>query len=234
MMKILYQDEKIVAVDKKSGIITHRNEWSRKGELAALQMVRNLLSQKVYPVHRLDRSTSGVIVFAKSSQYAKEVKCLFDEGKVKKTYLGLIRGWMHETKSVEKELDGKKAKSLIEPLAHFTSPIPVGKYDESRYTWARMFPFSGRYHQLRRHCVHLRHPIIGDSVHGDSSHNRIFKDRHGYRRLWLFASEISFISYGVSNLTIRCPIDADCRDFLTRQNFSIPSSTGNSLSNLFG
>lgn len=117
-MKILYQDENILAVEKVSGLITHRNEWSAQGEPAALQIARDLISTKVYPVHRLDRSTSGVLLFTKSSESARSVKELFDSGHVQKTYIALVRGWLKETVKVDRQVDGKDALSLFEPIAH--------------------------------------------------------------------------------------------------------------------
>ena len=224
-MEILYQDEKIVAVSKPSGVISHKNEWTSASDIPALQMLRNKLKTHVYMVHRLDRATSGILLFAKSAELARWLKGFFDQGKIQKTYHALVRGWVSEDVRVDHRIAGKDSVSIVEPLSHLKLPIHVGRYEEARYSFVRLTPITGRTHQLRKHMVHLKRPIIGDKVYGDRHHNRMFKENFAIDRLWLFSTSVRIDGYfeKVKNkdLHINCTIPYRCRRFLTKQSFFI-------------
>jgi tRNA pseudouridine65 synthase len=236
-MNIIYQDNRIVVINKPSGMICHRNEWTRSHEVPAMQLTRNTVKQQVYTIHRIDRSTSGILVFAKDKKTASLLQSLFAENKIKKTYHALVRGWVNQDSVVTKKLDDKECESSVEVISHLLLNYPVGRYDQARYSLVRLKPKTGRNHQLRRHLVHLRHPIVGDRVRGDRDHNQFFKEALGFDRLWLFATSIvipDFLSVnGVKrDLNITCPIASKCKKFLLKQAFTIPEMAANKNSDL--
>ncbi len=208
VLEILYQDAYLIAVNKPSGMLVHRS-WLDKGEtLFVMQTLRNQINQHVYPLHRLDRPTSGVLVFALSSEIASVMMPLFAGRDIHKTYHALVRGWIQtgalldyplkeeRDKIADKFASGEpifqEAITEYEPLAHAKLPIPMGRYLECRYTLVEMKPHTGRKHQLRRHMHHLSHHIIGDVNHGDGRHNRLFRETFDCHQLLLHASRLTF------------------------------------------
>ncbi|RXE95874.1 tRNA pseudouridine(65) synthase TruC [Pseudoalteromonas sp. PS5] len=209
MLEILYQDEHYVAINKPSGLLVHRSFLDKRETQFAMQMLRDQLDQHVFPVHRLDRPTSGVLLFALSSEAARAMNEVFIAGKIKKRYLALTRGFAPDSKFVDKplkeELDKiadkfadqnkapQEAQTQVNCLAQATLPIAFGKYPSIRYSLVECFPHTGRKHQIRRHLNHLTHPIIGDVNHGDNKHNHFFVEHFGLRRLMLFATRLEFV-----------------------------------------
>lgn len=180
MLEIVYQDEYLVAVNKPAGMLVHRS-WLDKHETEfVMQTLRDQIGQHVFPLHRLDRPTSGVLVFALSSQIASDVMPMFANHEMEKTYHAIVRGWIEEADVLDyplkEELDkiadkfakqDKEAQSAVtayRPLAKVELPISTGKFATTRYCLMEMQPKTGRKHQLRRHMAHLRHPIVGDSM----------------------------------------------------------------------
>ncbi|MCL9782775.1 tRNA pseudouridine(65) synthase TruC [Vibrio sp. S4M6] len=209
MLEIIYQDEYLVAVNKPAGMLVHRSWLDKHETVFVMQTLRDQIGQHVFPLHRLDRPTSGVLVFALSSEVAAQVMPMFAEHDMEKTYHAIVRGWI-ETEDVldyplKVELDkiadkfakeDKEAQSAItayKPLASVELPYSTGKFDTSRYCLMELKPKTGRKHQLRRHMHHLSHPIIGDTTHGDGKHNRLFRDKFNAHRLMLHASRLEFI-----------------------------------------
>ncbi|GAM73022.1 tRNA pseudouridine synthase C [Vibrio ishigakensis] len=208
MLEIIYQDEYLVAVNKPAGMLVHRS-WLDKHETQfVMQTLRDQIGQHVFPLHRLDRPTSGVLVFALSSEYASKMMPMFAEHKFIKTYHAIVRGWIEEGDrldyALKVELDKiadkfaseeKEAQSAItdyKPLAKVEVPYSTGKFPTSRYCLMELSPLTGRKHQLRRHMKHLRHPIVGDTTHGDGKHNRLYREEFGCERLMLHASRLEF------------------------------------------
>jgi len=206
-LEILYRDEHLVAVNKPSGLLVHRSEIDRHETRFALQLVRDQLGQWVYPVHRLDRPTSGVLLLALDPEAARRLGEAFAAGAVEKTYLAVVRGIPTEEGVIDypltEELD-RHSDRLARPdkgpqpavtefrrLATVELPCPVGRYPTSRYSLVEARPKTGRKHQLRRHFKHLFHPLIGDTKHGEGRHNRFFRDSYDCRRLLLAAVEIT-------------------------------------------
>ena len=173
-------------------------------------------------------------MFAKDKETAKNIQQLFAHNKVSKTYHALCRGWVKEDSLVNKDLDGKSCESLIEVIAHLEIDEAVGRYNKARYSLVRLKPKTGRNHQLRRHLVHLRHPIIGDRVRGDRDHNRFFKEDLGIDRLWLFATGISLPGYSEDgrDLVLHCPFASKAKKFLLGQGFKVPDFAVGKKSNL--
>lgn len=208
MLPILYQDEYIVVIDKPSGLLVHRSMIDKHETRFALQMTRDQIGQYVYPVHRLDKPTSGVLVMALSSEIAAKLNEQFTQKIISKKYIALVRGYTLTEDSIDyalkEELDkmtDKKAqqdKPAQEAITHYKTlwqgevPIAVGRYPTSRYSLLSLSPETGRKHQLRRHMKHIFHPIVGDTTHGDGKHNTMFREKFTLSRLLLVAKELSF------------------------------------------
>ena len=207
-ISILFEDEYLVAIHKPAGLLVHRSYLARKERFFAMQLTRDKIGAHVFPVHRLDRPTSGVLLFAKSSQVANLLCKQFAEHQVNKEYIALVRGNMLEAGILDyplkEEMDkvgdkfaklDKPAQEAIteyQPLLNTEIPFASGRYQSSRFGLVRLNPLTGRKHQLRRHLAHLRHPIIGDSTHGDGKQNRFFREHVQLNRLWLIAKKLSF------------------------------------------
>ena len=205
---IIYEDEFLVAINKEAGLLVHRS-WLDKGETRfAMQLTRDAVGCHVFPVHRLDRPTSGVLLFAKSSVVARSLTEAFTAHKVTKQYLAVVRGFMPKQGTVDYALSFKpdaiadKFADLDKPpqeavthwqsLAQVELPFAVSKkHDTSRYSLMRLTPETGRKHQLRRHMRHLFHHIVGDTSHGDGRHNRFFRTQYGCARMLLHAQSLA-------------------------------------------
>jgi len=207
-LDILCQDEHFVAVNKPSGLLVHRSMIDKHETRFALQMVRNQVGQHVYPVHRLDKPTSGVLLFALNPDIAKQVGEQFAAHTIEKTYLAVVRGFTDESGIIDyalkEELDKKSDKQAKQDkapqdavthykrLATVELDESVGRYKTSRYSLVRLIPKTGRKHQLRRHFKHIFHPIVGDTTHGDGKHNQMFREKMNCHRLLLAATSLSF------------------------------------------
>ncbi len=205
---IIYEDEFLVAINKEAGLLVHRS-WLDKDETRfAMQLTRDAVGCHIFPVHRLDRPTSGVLLFAKSSAVARTITEAFTERKVTKRYLAVVRGFMPEQGTVDYALSFKpdaiadKFADLDKPpqeavthwqsLAQVELPFAVSKkHDTSRYSLVRLTPETGRKHQLRRHMRHVFHHIVGDTSHGDGRHNRFFRTQYGCERMLLHAENLA-------------------------------------------
>jgi len=204
----IYRDQWLLAVHKPAGLLVHRSPIDKHETEFALQYARALNGgEYVYPVHRLDRPTSGVLLFARDPETARLVGQAMMAGEVSKTYLAMVRGWAPESGVIDhplrEEPEDRRRKDEPQPvreaLTHFrrlaTTEIPVAieRYPTSRYSLVELQPKTGRKHQLRRHMKHISHPIIGDANHGRGRHNRYFAERFGEGRLMLAATHLRFI-----------------------------------------
>ncbi|QSH42556.1 hypothetical protein JYG24_04585 [Lentisphaerota bacterium] len=229
---ILFQDEHCVAVNKPAGLLVHRTELSRDTDYL-LQRVRNQTGQKVFPVHRLDRPTSGVTLFVFSKDLASEFSREFRERNVKKTYLAVVRGWTEDAGVIDSPLKTKNgtfqdALTLYKTLARTELPIPVRPYETARYSLVEVDLKTGRNHQIRRHFAHLRHPLIGDTNHGDGAHNRMFKDKFNCSRLLLAATCLQ-LQHPITRkqLDIKAPLDPEFKILLQKTGLASNSKCGN-------
>jgi tRNA pseudouridine65 synthase len=207
-LEILFRDEHFVAVNKTAGLLVHRSDLDRHETEFALQMVRDQTGCRVYPVHRLDRPTSGVLLFALSPEAARRAGEAFESDMVRKTYLAVVRGVAEEgavidyplqelperfeAKRKNENLETREAVTAFRRLATVELPFAVGKFPTARYSLLEVRPRSGRRHQIRRHLKHVFHPIIGDTTYGEGRHNRLFRDELGCSRMLLHAEELSF------------------------------------------
>lgn len=208
MLEILYRDEYMVAVNKPAGMLVHRSWLDSRETRFVMQTLRDQIGQHVFPVHRLDRPTSGVLLFALNSEIAN-LLCLQFEGKtVQKSYLAVVRGYLNGADRIDYPLkiqrdkiadkfsrEEKEAQTAVTDYVGLNTaemPWAAGKYQTSRYSLVRLIPHSGRKHQLRRHMKHIFHPILGDTQYGDLHQNRAFADKTQVSRLMLHAEKLAF------------------------------------------
>jgi tRNA pseudouridine65 synthase len=238
MLTVLYHDKDLVAVNKPPGLLVHRTKLDPRENVAALQLVRDQIGQRVFPVHRLDRPTSGVLIFALNEDVARWMSEKFAAREVAKKYVSIVRGipkqdsWTINYSLVE-ELDAmtdrlanedkpaQDAVTEVECLDSVELPVMVDKFPTSRYALLECRPKTGRKHQIRRHLRHEGHPIIGDVTHGAGKHNRFFAAQFGIRRLLLSCTEISF-PHPCSNETVsvKAPLDSEFLNLLERLGWS--------------
>ncbi len=209
ILDIVFQDEYFVAVNKPAGMLVHRS-WLDKHETQfVMQTLRDQIGQHVFPLHRLDRPTSGVLIFALSSGVASQVMPMFANYEMVKTYHAIVRGWIEEAgrldyalkveldkiadKHASQEKEAQEAITDYHTLAKAEIPYSTGKFPTTRYCLMELKPLTGRKHQLRRHMAHLRHPIVGDTTHGDGKHNKLFREVYDSHRLLLHASSLEFV-----------------------------------------
>lgn len=206
-MNILYQDEQFVAVNKPAGLLVHRSLLDRHETDFAVQTLRDTVGQYVYPAHRLDRPTSGVLLFALSSEAASALGEMFRGDGMNKTYIAAVRGYTEESGEIDKPLrriidkygePARKSDEEQEAVTHYRRlatlelPVKIDRYPSSRYSLVELSPKTGRRHQLRRHMKHISHPIIGDPKYGKSRHNNYFKETYDASRLMLHAAALQF------------------------------------------
>ncbi|MFE0586247.1 tRNA pseudouridine(65) synthase TruC [Pantoea vagans] len=224
MLEILYQDEWLVAVNKPSGWLVHRSWLDRHETVFVMQTVRDQIGQHVFTAHRLDKPTSGVLLMGLSSEVGRLLSLQFEQHQMQKTYHAVVRGWLESSGTLDyplvEELDkiadrhateahtAQPAVTDYQSLATVEMPVGIGRYPTSRYSLVEMAPKTGRKHQLRRHMSHLRHPIIGDSAHGDLRQNRGAAEHFGANRLMLHASSLA-LTHPVTGepLLIRAGLD---------------------------
>lgn len=205
LLPILYRDEHLVLIHKPAGWLVHRTGLDAGETRFVVQTLRDQLGQRVYPVHRLDKGTSGVLAMALTSDVARLLVQAFERHEVRKSYLAMVRGWPADQFEVDHALKpddapedapAQSAQTRFECVATLSLPIPVDRYPSTRVAWVRAEPLTGRRHQIRRHLKHVSHPIIGDATHGKGAHNRWWAEHLGHQRLWLHAQ----------SLTLRHPI----------------------------
>ncbi len=225
-LAILYQDEMLIAINKPAGLLVHRSEIDRHETRFAIQLLRNQIGQHVYPLHRLDKPTAGVLLFGLTPDIARRMMEQFANHSVHKRYLAIVRGYTEEAAVVDyplkEELDkmtdrqaqqdkpAQPAVTEYHRLATVELPYAVGRYSSARYSLLRLTPRTGRKHQIRRHMKHIFHPIIGDTSHGDGKQNDFFRQQFNCHRLLLAATELEII-HPITHqpLLIQAPLDVD-------------------------
>jgi len=196
-LEIIYKDDKIVAINKPHGLLVHRTKIATEREVFALQLLRDQLGQRVYPVHRIDRKTSGVLLFALDEVNNSKTTALFRDQQVEKTYLAIVRGFTDPEGTIDYALR-KENGQLQESITHYKTlaqteiAVPLGKFYTSRYSLVEVKPETGRMHQIRKHLAHIHHPIIADRPHGCNKQNKLFKEKWGMDSMLLHAKEINF------------------------------------------
>lgn len=196
LLEIVYKDEWMVAINKPHGLLVHRSPIANDVEVFAVQLLRNQLGTKVWPAHRLDRKTGGVLLFALNPETNSTLHELFAQRKVKKTYRAIVRGYTDDEGSIDRELkklesgEFQSALTTYRTLTRVEIPLTHGPHQTSRYSLEELEPHTGRRHQLRRHLAGINHPIIGDRPHGCNKQNRFWKNTFNFTHMLLHAAEL--------------------------------------------
>lgn len=223
-LPILYQDNDLIAIHKPAGLLVHKSPIDKYETHYAMQILRDQIGQWVYPLHRLDRPTSGVLLFGLSREVAQMMGQQFEQHQIQKTYQAIVRGYIAESGIIDHPIkptadfkSDKKRFAMKEPQEAVTEfsrlgtlevPYCVDQFSTSRYSLVELSPKTGRKHQLRKHLKHLSHPIIGDPKYGKSRHNNFFKEHFDCHRLLLAATELHFTHpVNLTAVTIRAKVD---------------------------
>lgn len=222
-LQILYEDDHLVAVNKPARMLVHRSKIDKLETEFVVQRLRDQIEQKVFSLHRLDKPTSGVLLFAKSSAIASLFQPMFVSHSIEKKYLAVIRGYVTEpttidyplieqldktTDNLDKHNPPREAITHVTPIVSVEINKPVSRYQTARFSIVRLCPQTGRKHQLRRHMAHFRHPIIGDTTHGDGKQNKFARAELASYRLLLHAYKMAFIHPVTSDkVEIIAPLD---------------------------
>lgn len=181
-LTILYHDADYIAIDKPPGLLVHRTELAAEATEFAVQTLSAQIGQPVFPCHRLDRPTSGVLLFALQPEALVQAQRAFMNKTCTKKYLAVCRGWVSECGIIDSPLRSETNPSKIrDAITHFRTisqielAYPSGRYSTSRLSLVELTPETGRTHQLRRHLAHIRHPILGDTRHGDGAQNKLLR-----------------------------------------------------------
>lgn len=198
MLEILYQDEYLVAINKPHGLLVHRSPIAADASEFAIQLLRDQLGQKVFPVHRLDRKTSGILLFALDENINVVMQRSFMNKVIEKKYLALVRGFTLQEGTIDYALttdDGKVQDAIThyKTIKQFEISVPHGKHLTSRYSLVEINPETGRMHQIRKHLAHIFNPIIGDRPHGCNKQNKLFLETWNMNTMLLHAAELEFI-----------------------------------------
>lgn len=198
MLEIVYQDEHLVAINKPHGLLVHRSPIAADASEFALQQLRDQLDQKVFPAHRLDRKTGGVLLFALDKRIEKLMQQQFSDNRVDKKYLAIVRGYTPDEEEIDYPLrkdNGtlQEAFTKYRTLARAELAVQYGSHPTSRYSLVEANPQTGRMHQLRKHLSHIFHPIIGDRTHGCNKQNKLFTERWQLDTMLLHASQLRFM-----------------------------------------
>lgn len=196
LQPILFQDDHLLVVNKPSGLLVHRG-WARD-EVVAMTLARDRVGRWVYPVHRLDRGTSGALIFALDSAVARQLQEQFTAWTVEKLYVALVRGIPPESGEIDHPVPKSPKGPRVPALTTFNRLATF-----ERYALIEARPQTGRLHQIRRHLKHISHPLIGDVRYGKGEHNRLFRSRFGLHRLALHAIEIAF-DHPADGHRVRC------------------------------
>ncbi len=219
LLPLLYRDDRLIAVAKPSGLPVHRG-WSRE-RTVALTLARDRLGRHVYPVHRLDQGTSGVLLFALDREAARSLQEQLAAGTVRKRYLALVRGITPAEGVIDHPIPREDGGPRVPAVTEYRR---LGIFE--RYSLVEAVPKTGRRHQIRRHLKHIDHPLIGDVRYGKGEHNRLFRERFGLHRLALHALEITFVHPDDGRLlSIAAPVPEDLAGPLRAMGFEIPHAT---------
>lgn len=216
LLSILYQSADLVAINKPHGLLVHRSPIASDASEFAVQILRDQLGQRVYPVHRLDRKTGGVLLFALTESMNSLMQQQFMESGVDKSYLAIVRGFTPDEQTIDYALRNEETGVLQDAVTYFKTvqrteiPLPFGKHATSRYSLVELTPTTGRMHQLRKHMAHILHPIIGDRPHGCNKQNKLFKEHFEINTMLLHARQLAFTHPTTEErITITAPFQAE-------------------------
>lgn len=224
-LPILYQDEHLVAINKPHGLLVHKSSYAAEATEFAVQILRDQLGKFVFPCHRLDRKTGGVLLFAIDKETNSLMQRQFAESKVKKKYHAIVRGHTNLNGRIDYALTneaGKTQEAITNYKTLSTSEIniPFGKHKTSRYSLIEVIPETGRMHQIRKHMAHIFHPIIGDRPHGCNKQNKLFKEKWKMTTMLLHATSIEFEHPPTSEMVkIEAPLQSEFKRMMVKLGF---------------
>ncbi|UJP64357.1 pseudouridine synthase [Mongoliitalea daihaiensis] len=229
-LEIIFEDDFFIAINKPAGVLVHKTHLADAEEdLIAVKILQSQTGVKVFPIHRIDRPTTGVLLFAKSSEAASKMQPILRSTDVQKHYLCVVRGHFKEKtgiidQALKKKIYGELQEAQTSYWVLEESSIPydtTGRYPSSRYALLLCHPHTGRMHQIRRHLAHRRHYIIGDTTHGDNTQNNFFRKEWGLHNLLLHAWQLSFLHpFTGQQITIQAELSEVFINMLLKVNFS--------------
>lgn len=237
---LLFEDEHLLAANKPAGLLAHASRMASDVDVDLLDTLRQQVGGNIHLVHRLDRATSGLVLAARSSEMAALLGRQFMERSVQKIYLGVVRGWPaavgeidYALPDVREDSPRKPALTRFRTLATATVPIALGKYPEQRYALVEISPHTGRYRQIRKHFHHVSHHLIGDTSHGRTEHNRLFKSEFGVHQLLLHARHLLFDHpLDRRRMQLTAPLDPVWQNLLSRLGWQEPGFDATCLSSV--
>ena len=247
--RLVYEDDWLLAVDKPAGLLVHPS-WIAPARTPTLVgwLKQQFPDETLHTVHRLDRATSGVMLFARDKAIAQALQICFQERRIEKTYLCVCRGWtpasdlidyalkpIHDRiadKHSDPDKPAQDAVSFYRRLGTVELPIAVGRYPMARYSLVEVRPKTGRKHQIRRHMKHIFHPLVGDTNYGEGRHNRLFREHFDCHRLLLMATRLEF-THPIQGhrVTLEAPVSAEVDRLFRRLGWSglYPTASGPDL-----
>lgn len=219
---IIQQTERYIATNKPTDLAVHPSDIHR-GEKTLMHYIKELTGKYLYPVHRIDRAVSGIVLFAFDSLIAAHLRQQFDDQTISKQYMAIVRGHVNKDITVDHAINSKynperkEAITLLHPIAHSEIPIPSERYPTSRFSLINAYPKTGRWHQIRLHCSYIGYPIVGDVKHGDGSTNKIARESLHCTRILLHSHKVSFLDEpSGSMIHITCEPDEAFTDFMIK------------------
>ena len=230
-LEIIFRDKYYIAINKPTGLLVHKSMIDKHEIYFAMKILRDQIGQWVYPIHRLDKPTSGALLFALDSESARRMNEEFQAKKIKKTYIAAVRGYIDEEGFIDYPLSVKldkiadkktsidkedqEAQTAYKRVATIELDHAVGRYNTTRYSLVELVPQTGRKHQLRRHMKHLSHHILGDTKYGRGEHNKMLREHYNCNRLMLHASTLEFQHpYTKEKILLSAKVDKTWMNFL--------------------
>ncbi|WP_420573460.1 pseudouridine synthase [Kordia sp.] len=228
---ILYEDDFVIAVSKPNNMLVHHSHMARNQaeEQTLVGLLQETYEKEVFPIHRLDRKTSGIVLCAKEKAFVAKFQVLFTTDKIQKVYYGIARGFSPENGLIDSPVKGRDAKVYKNALTHYKTlttvslPIAVQPFDTSRYSLIELLPKTGRMHQLRIHLNKINHPLIGDPKYGDRFHNRMFQAEFEVSNLFLHAQSLTFTHpFLEKRIVITCPFPRHWHTIAAKFQWKLP------------
>lgn len=218
MLPIVFENDHLIAINKPHDLLVHKSPMASEINENAVHLLRDQVGYHVFPVHRLDRKTSGILLFAKNKEYNTLLQQKFMNKEIQKTYHAVVRGFVEIGNTIDYALKNENgnlqdAITHYSPLQQFEIDLPHMQFPTSRYSLVELKPETGRFRQLRKHMAHIFHPIIGDRPHGCNKQNRLWDATFGMRAMLLHAVNLKFEIDG-QNVFIEAPYSKEMRQAL--------------------
>jgi len=193
-LKVLHKEKDFIVIHKPSGLVVYPDSKEMMGK-SAIEFLQKQMGKKLFPVHRLDRQTCGILVYALTPVMAAKLTELFRSRAVRKQYLAIVHGAMPKSGVIDKDLPKNKEKTLQPARTDYVclAQKEIDTGEEKRiYSLVKLDPRTGRYHQIRRHLRSTGNPIVGDTEYGNKWDLRYFAEHYGVKRALLSATDLIF------------------------------------------